>query len=97
MYVRIASKWKLVYVIYRTFYVYVCIYVSASCFAAAVNAFGETFGPNSKCVDFKIEGEWEYLNKTTHPVQGGACYEVSILFDIHVYLSIGDQLSTVEP
>jgi leishmanolysin-like peptidase len=41
-----------------------------------VNAFGETFGPNSKCVDFKIEGEWEYLNKTTHPVQGGACYEV---------------------
>ena len=57
---------------------YVCMCVSASCFAAAVNAFGETFGPNSKCVEFKIEGKWEYLNKTAQPVHGGACYEVSI-------------------
>jgi leishmanolysin-like peptidase len=41
-----------------------------------INAFSETNGPNSKCVEFRIDGNWVYGNAQRPPMLGGGCYEV---------------------
>lgn len=41
-----------------------------------INTFSETNGPNSRCVDFRIDSRWLYKNVTMQPMIGGGCYEV---------------------
>ena len=43
-----------------------------------MNAFAETHGPNSRCVDFRIDGNWIFNNDPVGPIYGGACYEVCV-------------------
>ena len=45
---------------------------------AAINAFAEVHGPQSKCVEFRIDTKWAYANSTVPPIIGGACYEVNL-------------------
>ena len=54
----------------------------------AVNAFAETHGPNSKCVDFRIDGNWIHENHTVGPLSGGACYEVCVCVRAHVRVCV---------
>ena len=44
----------------------------------AVNAFAETHGAISRCVEFRIDGNWIHQNRTVGPIHGGACYEVCV-------------------
>lgn len=41
-----------------------------------INAFGEKYGPQSKCVEFRVDRDWVFANAPIPPILGGACYEV---------------------
>ena len=51
--------------------------VSVFLHMAAINAFAEVHGPQSKCVDFRIDSNSVFANSTVPPIYGGACYNVS--------------------
>ena len=59
-----------------------CLFHSST----AVNAFAETHGPNSRCVDFRIDGNWIIQNSTVGPIHGGACYEVCVCVGVWVWV-----------
>ena len=43
-------------------------------------------GPNSRCVDFRIDGNWIIQNSTVGPIHGGACYEVCVCVGVWVWV-----------
>ena len=57
---------------------YICTHIIVILHMAAINAFAEVYGPQSKCVEFRIDTKWAYANSTVPPIIGGACYEVNL-------------------